>query len=198
MWLFDVPMHHKVFTGRPKWADNYWTHTRVMRLFGDLEGINDVRKRSDILYRVEPGIGFGRVLVQANTLINDPEIRRADLGKMLANLVPGQHVGLKVKANAVRTVNKTINNVVKTSREGLGIDNIEKWFFDSTRESLEDIKLYNIEFGIERQRSFPISVVTIDATATVADTQTLINVITEGIGRAKAFGCGLISVRLVK
>ncbi len=59
MWLFDVPMHHKVFTGRPKWADNYWTHTRVMRLFGDLEGINDVRKRSDILYRVEPGIGFG-------------------------------------------------------------------------------------------------------------------------------------------
>ena len=29
MWLFDVSMQHKVFSGYPRWADNYWVHTRV-------------------------------------------------------------------------------------------------------------------------------------------------------------------------
>lgn len=195
MWLFDVSMQNKVFVGYPRWTDNYWVHTRVMRLFGDIDGKNDVRQRAGILYRVEPGIGSGRVLVQSSELVRDSGIRSVELGSVLGCLKPGQPVGLRVKANVTRTVNRTENGLTKTHREPLDRDAIEPWFANAVESALQNVKVAEMELGIESQRSVPIAVVTIDASAAVVNTEALIRLVGIGIGRAKAFGCGMISVR---
>ena len=41
---------------------------------------------------------------------------------------------------------------------------------------------------------FPIYTVRVDGTATIDDPALLTNTITSGIGRAKAWGCGLLTV----
>ena len=195
MWLSDVSMQHKVFAGRLNWADCNAVHTRVMRLFGELDGTSDVRQRAGILYRVEPGIGSGRVLVQSNDSISDPDIRRVDLGSVLGGLKASQAVGVRVKANVVRTVNRTVDGITKTHREPLGIDEIGAWVAAAMGGALSDVRLDEIELGQERQRSASIATSMIDARASVVDPAALVALVGSGIGRAKAFGCGLISVR---
>lgn len=195
MWLSDVPMLHGAFSGRPNWTDNYWVHTRVMRLFGDLEGTDDVRQRAGILYRVEPNIGLGRVLVQSNEPARDSDIKRVDLGPFLASLQPGQVVGVRVKANPVRTVNRTIDGRTKTRRERIGPEEVEPWFTRVVEGALQGVRFEDVETSSERQRSSPIAVATIDAIAVVADVEALIGLVSAGVGRAKAFGCGLVSIR---
>lgn len=195
MWLFDVSMQHKVFSGYPRWADNYWVHTRVMRLFGDLDGKDDVRERASILYRIEPGIGTGRVLVQSNCRVEDSNIRSKKLEYMLEGMRPGQLVGLRVKLNPVRTVNRTENGVTKTRREPLNPESIVPWFTSAIQRALGDLVVDQVESDIELQRSVPIAVVTIDASATVVNTDALISLVGTGLGRAKAFGCGMLSIR---
>ncbi|EQD25965.1 CRISPR-associated protein, CT1974, partial [mine drainage metagenome] len=128
-------------------------------------------------------------------LVGDSDIRSVELESVLSSLRPGQPVGLRVKANVARTVNRTENGLTKTHREPLDPDAIEPWFASAVEGALQNVKVDEMEFGIESQRSVPIAVVTIDASAAVVNAEALIRLVGAGIGRAKAFGCGMISVR---
>jgi CRISPR system Cascade subunit CasE len=197
MWLYDVSMQHDVFMRRPQWSDNYWVHTRVMRLFGNIDGQTDVRHRAGILYRVEPNVGKGRVLVQSQLSTVYHDIRSVDLTSKLRYLRPNQGIGLRVKVNAIRTINRTNNGVKRTYREPLAPETVEPWFINIFSGALTNMEISKIEFDIECQRSVPIAVATIDARGVIENTEELTKLVATGIGRAKAFGCGLISVRRI-
>lgn len=194
MWLHNVPMQHWAFGGRPNWSDCYWVHARTMRLFGQLEG-SDARNQADVLYRVEPGIGSGRVLVQSTQTTNDPAVLSVDLTSGLGRLEAGDRVGLRVKVNTAKTVNLDKGGRVVRVRQARAEEEIPGWFTERVSGAFADVLIGGLESGVERQRKVPIAVATIDATAVVADPEMMMRLVEEGLGKAKAFGCGLISVR---
>ena len=196
MWLSDVSMQHWVFGGQPRWADSYWVHTRVMRLFGELDG-GSVRSATGILYRVEPGLGKGRVLVQSTVAPTDDTVRRIDLAAALGGLQTGDRVGIRVTAHAAKTVNHTTDGVTRKHRVARPPDELEAWFAEISDRALCDVRVEGLETGTERQHKVPIAVATIDLTAVVTDPPALLELVAAGVGKARAFGCGLVSVRLV-
>jgi CRISPR system Cascade subunit CasE len=189
-------MHHRVFAGRnASWSDNYWIHTKVMQLFGDLGHDDQVRLRAGILFRLEPELGTGRVLVQSTDPTIDEALRRVDLGGVLSQLRTGQRVGLRLKVNAAKTANRTAGGQVHQTRVVLEPGEIAGWVENKLQAAFSAVTIAEITTGLERQRKTPLAVATIDALATVGDPEVLAQLVGTGIGKAKAFGCGLLTLR---
>ena len=197
MWLTDVPMQHRVFAGRPNWNDTYWIHTRVMRLFGDLGRDDTARLRGGVLFRVEPDIGTGRILVQSAEPTVDGSLRSVDLANTLTHLRDNQRVGLRLKINAVKTVNRTIDGKLRQQRENVPLDDLSSWVEGKLQGGLRDFYALDIVAATERQKGTPLFVATVDALATVADASTLASLVASGVGKGKSFGCGLLTLRPV-
>jgi CRISPR system Cascade subunit CasE len=113
----------------------------------------------------------------------------------LGRLEAGDRVGLRVKVNTAKTVNLDKGGRVVRVRQARAEEEIPGWFTERVSGAFADVLIGGLESGVERQRKVPIAVATIDATAVVADPEMMMRLVEEGLGKAKAFGCGLISVR---
>ena len=194
MWLSNVPMQHSTFSGRPNWNDNYWVHTRVMQLFGDLSSAALARRNGDILYRVEPGIGLGRVLVQSSVRPLAPEISTVDTSGILNALDDGASLQFHIKLNSTKTANRTSEGITTRTRVVIPEDELAEWVISKLSPGLSSLDIETLDPSVERQRKTPIAVVVVSGKAVVVDSAALTDMIKHGVGKARAFGCGLLSV----
>ena len=195
VYLTNYPFDHPT-CANTDWDNPNQAHKTVMARFGRLQ-IPDgtARSHANILFRVEPD--HGRTLIQS-TLPPDDPTHTKDLTVLLDILTVGLRVDLLVDANTVRTVNRTHNGTVRTHRAQRHLDDIPAWLTNATAGALSDLTGLNVRRSYRNSRQNKLVVDTIRGQATIVEPARLTDLIVTGIGRAKAYGCGMISVLPVR
>lgn len=203
MNLVNVPMTHQVFAAG-RWTDAAWQHTAVMRLFGGLGDGPVARGNGNVLFRVEPDIpawdaSAGRVLVQATAEPTAEGVRTTDLAPVLASYEPGRTVRLLLRANTVRTINRTDpSGAVKRHRARVPDADLTGWLHHRLSSAVELHQPVMTEPGELRRGKAQLITTTFRADATVVDPKLLTTLVRDGVGRAKAYGCGMLSALAVR
>jgi len=196
-----VPLQHPCLRPVRNWTDQQVVHRAVMALFpDDLPGAPEERRATaGILYRHDsPARGPARLLVQHQTplrsaLQTDPNLRHADLGPLLSHLHIGIHVRFRVALNAVRVQTTTRARQAITDTDELVVWGVQRLATAGLHEvDLSDqprTKLLQTGHG-------PLWTAQFDGGACVRDSGAVIETVQAGMGRAKAYGCGLLSLAL--
>lgn len=194
-----VPLEHpslRAAMRRP--GDEQVLHRAVMSLFPDgLPGRTDgPRAAGGILHRLDIApAGPARLLVQhacalRGGLDTDPTLQHVALGGLLNRLRPGTGCRFRVVLNAVRCQTGTGKRVAVTDP-----DELVGWGL----QRLAGCGLTHVELAdapataLTRGRS-PLWTARFDGHAQVADPDAAAQAVRDGIGRAKAYGCGLLSL----
>ncbi|MGI5175324.1 type I-E CRISPR-associated protein Cas6/Cse3/CasE [Dactylosporangium sp. CA-152071] len=190
--LAAVPLNHPALIRHVRdWGDRDQIHKAVMTLFRpDLPGPQDQRRgTAGILYRVEHR-PHPRILLQAATPLarTDYGIRVTDLTGLMANLQPGRRVHLRVDINAVRCESRTGRRLAVPDSE------LQGWLTARLESGLNNVEILDAPVTVSRAGNHPLRVAHIAATATVHDSSALTELINNGVGRGKAYGCGLLTV----
>jgi CRISPR system Cascade subunit CasE len=192
-FIISAPMAHPVFR-QGRWEDLNWVHKRVMGLFGPIDTPGLARAGAAILYRVEPSIRGGRVLVQSSQRPETSGLEVRDLAPVLEVLTAGKKAAFIIKVNAVRTVNRTGDDgKVRTHRAHVGREEIPAWL--SQRITGLDIHdTVDMATSYERFGKTPLYVATCKGVGTVTDPEALSEVVQNGIGKARSYGCGILTI----
>ena len=170
------------------------------------------RQAAGVLYRVEQGRAGTVVLVQSLT---DPDFTRLppgyavnstrDLSALLDNLERGTLVRYRIAANPTRREPSADTGRGKV--RGLRGNGALTWWQRRADEYGLDIESATISReeilkGVRQRGSQPLTMahvlVQFDGTAVVRDPGAAREAILAGIGRAKSYGCGLLSVAPIK
>lgn len=222
VFLTKVPVHsllsrriNKEKSFVPSSIDSpLFRHRAVMSLFGELEA--NPRQTGNILFRVDFTAGQPPYFLIQSTVQPErlTEIRGAETRTMeLPEFEPGQPVVFRVAVNAVRRKREQRDGKTKTvvrpvpydqdmDAVGRGLTTITPWIQNKLAGALKEIQLVNHQREVlkaaERESSrMAIQVDVLDGAALVDDPEVLNRIILEGIGREKAYGCGMLSVRAV-
>lgn len=192
------------------WSDPWAAHRSVMRLFPQqLPGPESERRsQAGILYRVDVVNSEPVVLVQS---LIPPELlpagaRTLEFDPLAWRLNVGTQVVFRVAYNPVvrNSVKDTDATRVRITERALLPDQSEEWLMAKLSRSLQDIVVLNTRRTIlpqkdsrKRQSSAPprLTVDVTDASAVVADAQAFTDLRTHGLGRAKSYGCGLLTAQ---
>lgn len=197
MWLSTIPMTASHFTrSRPSWGDGKWVHQRVMALFGDLGGGATARASGGVLYRVESSVGRGRVLVQSAVKPQVlQELNTIPLEGFLEGLQEDALVRFSTRLNSVRTVNRTVEGRLVKKRHAIPEEEVADWVRDKMAAAgIDVVELSSLATSKEAFGDVPLNVVDVSGVGKVSDVVLLRNTIKTGIGRGKAYGCGMLSV----
>jgi len=181
------------------WDDHLDAHRAIMRMFPhNLGRINeDPRASSGILYRREMRGGIGHVLVQSDRppMLIPPEGRVMAIPPSNWIIPAGTPVALRAAVNAV------VRN--KKSCCAVPADELEAWATNRLSGFLSDVSVWDVTVSITKtaagdrrqQRSAPpaIAVALIDATGVIEDVSRFEQVRRHGLGRARAYGAGLVT-----
>lgn len=189
-WLTTVPTTHDVFRKVHDWRDQDQVHRSVMWLFpSDLPGDPAERRAaSRILYRLEPApnsAGY-RVLVQAAQPPTTTGLRVTNLSPLLDALRSGMTLRFRLRTNAVECAAQSRRPVLTTA--------FPQWLERRLCPMLTDIHIIDTRPALYRARNQPLHTILVDGQAQIADAAQLCAGLTDGIGKAKAFGCGLLSI----
>jgi CRISPR system Cascade subunit CasE len=190
--------------------DRNAVHKAIMRLFpGDLPGAaNERRAASQILFRIEESRGENVALISS---VSPPT---SDVPGILTKrfnptLEAGIDVRLKIDVNPVlrRTeTDATGRKKISTravapeqfgawfnARLGTAFTNVEIISYDRQIGSADRTANTNAQRATDRHKH-AIVIDTIEAIATVNNVAAVRELMFTGVGRSKAFGCGLLSV----
>ena len=192
-------LHPHLIARIRRWDDRDQFHKAVMSLFPDnLNGPPETRRATArILYRHEtPTSGTPRVLIQHHTpmlpdVTADPAVRQTSLTPVLTRLTPGTHVRFRTTLNPVKAITGSNHRTAITDP-----DELTTWALHKlTQAGLTDVIL-NDDPATDLLRTSAAKLWTAqyDGHATVTDPAMLTAAIHTGIGRAKAYGCGLLSI----
>lgn len=165
------------------------------------------RAAAGLLYRVEHTPTGIQVLVQSITQPAPDRLpagydiaRTADLGPLLHHLHNGLNVRYRITANPIK-------NAFQRGRRGThkplhGDDANTWWHTKATQAGLTNITIHNTTSAKQtgkRNKSaadtrVSLHTTTFEGTATISDNDTLQLAILHGIGRGRAYGCGLLSL----
>lgn len=194
-WLCAVSADHPSFRAS-KWNDATWQHRAVMGLFGRVAGNGEQgpRERLQVLYRVDQLAG-GRthVLVQAAQPPSDPAIPKRSLDPVWEWMRTRPAVRFELVANPVRSVNRTVDGRERKRHEPIPASDLGAWVAEKMRgfnvEHVERRAHYWLRRGNAR-----ILAVRLAGVAEVVEPDEAASVIQSGVGRARAYGCGLVTV----
>lgn len=173
------------------WRDQNAVHHAVMALFpSQLPGPEDRRRtESKILYRVESIAGHHRVLIQSALKPSVGESRRIDT--FHDSLVVDEEIVFRTQVNPVRVQSRTGRRSAVPSSE------IATWLaprlHGATEISVIDTRPVPLEIH-HGERPVPLHTVIVDGRCTIADPTSFRLALIHGIGKARAFGCGLITI----
>lgn len=195
-WLTAVPMRHEAFRAT-RWDDMNDVHRRVMGLFGPLASGNNAGARAggQVLFRVEPHVREGQVLIQsAEKPAGAPAKNLDDVFSLVST---GSNVQLLSTLNPVRTVNRTgEDGKVRTHRAQVDGDRLNDWF----AAKIAGVSLQSCEVSTRYEkfrkgnRTVPLFVASFRASGVVTDPEQLLDIARNGVGKGRAYGCGLVSV----
>lgn len=193
-----VPLTHPSLRAVRSWADQQAVHLAVMGLFGDnLPGDRAQRRATGaILHRHDtPANGPARLLIQHAIPMRpvhntDPSLQRADLTPLLTNLRPDQPIRFRIVLNAVRSQTGTKKRIPVTDPDdliGWGLERL-------TAAGLHQIQLSDQPGTHLASAKAALWTAQYDGHALIADPDLTRHALLHGIGRAKAYGCGLLSL----
>lgn len=203
-FLTMTPLH-AVFSGRngrpgPRALDNpQELHKAVMALFGYIGG-ESPRSSGGIIFRVEPATPGrpGALLVRSSerpTTTLDGLVVREEREAPAA----GTPVAFRLAANAVRR--QKSGGVAPVPRDDSpveGFDGMTEWTSRKLAGAIHQIELINHDRNVLGARSGrPVQTDLIDGFGIVEDTDQLATVLSAGVGRAKNYGCGLLTVKAI-
>lgn len=163
-------------------------HRLVMSLFGKLDATSP-RQSGGILFRVEQVRRESRILIQSRIKPKtDRKVTTIDASIVLDALTVGQLVRLELLANPVRRDSKT------GADKPISADEVESWFKAKLAGAVNLTNVINLELGTLRCGRQTIATGLLDASAEVVDRDRLRSLVTEGVGRRKSHGCGLLSI----
>lgn len=182
------------------WNDQAQVHRSIMGLFDkELPGPDrERRSHSSILYRAElSSTREPRLLIQhAAPLIGDTAgARSLSLDRLFASLEVGVPVRFRTVLNAVRTQSRTGRRIpIHPTPEGSSPDPLLRFLTEKLDPAVVDILLHEVTVEAARIDSTPLHMVTYDGFGIVGDADVLHSLIRNGVGKARAYGCGLLSV----
>lgn len=189
-WWARVPAHE---LGVRRLDDFEAVHRAVMNLFpAVLPGDTTSRRAtSGILYRIDDTPAGKFVLVQSATSLTNPT--PGSVSKDMSGRVAptAGMVRFRLAVNAVR----------RSRRDGRAVDvpvpppDLAEWVQDKLAPALTGVEVLNATRVVNRPGgSRVLQVDTIDGIATIGDGDALQALTTGGVGRSKAYGCGLLTV----
>ncbi|PSK81891.1 CRISPR-associated Cse3 family protein [Murinocardiopsis flavida] len=202
-WLTQITLNHRHRRSHELAADANLLHRELMRLAPDDLG-ETPRSAAGLLYRMEESRTGLRILAQTRTrprvdrlsdgLANDVTSR--DLTPLLTGLRPGAYVRYRIAANPTQRVGdpkadprrKGKLTVVTGERGDLW------WLTRATANGLHPLSLTQTRLSDTRAGMVAHAVTRFDGLAIITDTALLRDAVLTGIGRAKSYGCGLLSL----
>lgn len=175
--------------GRPRRrVDPDAMHRAVMGLFAshpEVEGQR--RERLGVLWREEPnGTVLVRSAVVPTNLPSDAQTR----AESVAALQPGARVLFRVTANAIR------RHAAAAGGGHEPVADVEEWLRGKLAGAMSEVVVFSHDRSVERSapRGLTVQYDRIDGAGIVGDVPSLERILHHGVGRSKAFGCGLLTV----
>lgn len=194
-------MNHLTLIAAPtvrvkSWSDHGELHRLVMAMFqsANLPGEpNEKRAASNILFRVDEA-PTGKVLLIRSD-IAPTNLPRGAKTKAVPWQMPeaGAAIRFRLTANAIRRT-KPVTPAVK---RGVGIspvDDVAEWMTNKLAGALEDVTLFSHDRSVVTSGKSPLQLDVVDGYALVHDPEAVQHLLKTGVGRAKAFGCGLLTI----
>ncbi|GAA5064794.1 type I-E CRISPR-associated protein Cas6/Cse3/CasE [Streptomyces similanensis] len=212
LWLTRIVPHPASRDARRDLADTVALHKRLMSLFPDSIG-PDPRAALGVLHRIDDAPTGPHVLLQSG---HQPDLTRLpdhygqaltrDLSPLLTALHSGAHINFRCTASPVRkpgaTTRALYNLPAVVPLHGPHAD--EWWLRQADTAGLKVLTLHSQLLdsatgvrgtrGSSNQQRVRHTRTRFDGTAVVIDPDQLRTKITEGIGRGKAYGCGLLTI----
>lgn len=185
--------------------DADFRHRAVMGLFGEIASENP-REDNGVLFRVDslPGQApffLVQSLVEPDNVPQGVEIKRVEL----PNIEAGHHVQFRITVNAIQRTKPQGIRPVPFDSDRDAPENLVRmtpWLQRRLDGALHEVEIVNHQrelLGVDRggspigKRVVQLDIV--DGVAVVSDSEALRRLIVKGVGRAKSYGCGLLSVR---
>jgi len=126
----------------------------------------------------------------------------ASLDHFLTGLQPGQAWRFRLTANPVHSVRqgdglrgKRLAHVTASQQEEWFRTRCERWGFATRHVAITDRRVVTFGRGAPSQRrKVTLSMATYDGVLQVQDSASLSTALTAGLGRAKGYGCGLLTL----
>ncbi|APU15567.1 type I-E CRISPR-associated protein Cas6/Cse3/CasE [Actinoalloteichus fjordicus] len=202
-WLVRLTLSPRSLPVTTGLLDGDQLHRTLMRLLPDDLGERP-RERGGLLYRVEPGrAGVGllaQTLVPPRLAALPAELaataRDRDLRPLLDSLRPGVRVRYRIVANATK---RHGNSAVEAKRGKLkvlrGTEADLWWLRRATEAGLHPVQVVSSPVDdVLGARETRHGLTRFDGVGIVTDPDLLRTAVAEGIGRAKTYGCGLLSL----
>lgn len=217
LYLTKAPVHALLDRGDVAKSPRGWDidsptfrHRAVMGLFDKIEG----RAESGILFRLDRVAGQAPYFLVQSAV--EPAVPEGISGVEVREFEPprlaeGQPVSLRVAVNAVRRKTEEVGGKKKTRVTSVPFDfdeealeagdtTVSPWLARKLSPALRELEVVNhvrdvLKDPQAKGGSKALQVDTVDAIAVVADPAALDELIRKGVGREKAYGCGLLSVR---
>lgn len=187
-----------------KITDAYSLHRVVYSLFADVRNEQEKNSHipSGILYADQGGDFQGRKIL----LLSDrrPAARVGDeFGQVLTKPLPPdflgyEHYRFKVQINPVRQDHRTGKRVAVKGREAIAkwfADRAEKsWGFQADSAHLQVDAIEVLQFNNKNGHPVTLGKAHLQGTLTVTDPQVFQTRFRQGIGKGRAFGCGLLQL----
>lgn len=203
-----VPLH-RIFSGRdgmpgPRSLDDPQAlHSTVMRLFGPVEG-GSPRAGAGVLFRVEPpGPGRAGALLVRSAAPPVAEIAGLVTRPEPASPAAGTPVAFRLSVNAIRRTNARSRGgrpaTYSVPRDD-DADNdgpaMTEWVAERLAGAIQDVEILNHDRSVVgRKTSRVVQTDLVDGFGVVEDAGRLTELLVAGVGRAKNYGCGLLTVK---
>ncbi|MFJ2806613.1 MULTISPECIES: type I-E CRISPR-associated protein Cas6/Cse3/CasE [unclassified Kitasatospora] len=184
-------------------------HHRMMSLFPDRVAADEPRRRLGVLFRSESTPVGDQILLQS---AQAPDLNRLPTGygqaaaksltPLLDALRPGLHLRYRIAANPIRKPSRTTRELYQLKAvvplRGAAAD--DWWARQAESSGLNLGTLHSTPLDAARgdrrsdQRPVKHDRVLFEGTAVITDADRLRTRLTDGIGKGKAYGCGLLSI----
>lgn len=193
-WWTRVPAHE---LGVKRLDDFEAVHRAVMALFpATLPGEPSSRRAtSGILYRVDDTPAGKFVLVQSAVPVTHPTPGSVSKD-MTGRITPtAGTVRFRLAVNAVRRSHRDRRPIDVP----VALPELVNWVEGKLTPALTAVEIFNAVRAVNRAPGSRIlQVDTVDGIATVGSADALQALVTLGVGRSKAYGCGLLTVALTR
>ena len=184
-------------------------HRTIMHAFPSLDDISAIREHYSVLYRIENIAGRIVVIVQSNTepdwsflkegyLLN---IETKDITSLIKGIRTKSQVRFKLKANVVKRSHSDGKRVFlsdeKEQSEWLDLKGHEFGF--NVAKGNDGYELLYVMpnkriYGHKKDMTIMVDTATYEGVIRVTDANKFMQALRNGIGRGKAYGCGMLSV----
>ena len=184
-------------------------HSAVMRLFGTIEG-DSPRAGAGVLFRVEPAEQErpGVLLIRSNQaptvaiegMVSRPEAEPPAAGTPVAfrvavNAIRRHSARVKAASSNPSALSPIVPRDDDPANKGAAMT---EWLAARLDRALTDVQILNHDRRVVGSRTARVvQTDLVDGFAVVEDTERLRALLSTGVGRAKNYGCGLLTVKAI-